>query len=279
MLLSQYRKHSGAPQALLSGLCTPCCVKGEDRSGRRDPSRDFRRLFQAKGSASKSGSRRLLLGGLHLRLTFFNMKKNYFLSNLSLQQNANWFDHVNLTQVQPADTEKMKVWLSFCWGGHWGTMGFFGGGYSTFKTPLALPMSAPLGEAPTGSLCLSSWCPVRLVQYSCGHYKPCHCVVTCQQLRDFTIVTGPRSTEFKRPNCEVSVIITSHLMIQLHYKAGCHMTPPVTWCRHPGQMSITEMTACHALRECVRRNTLTLRWPWLKSGGHASQWQPEWAYT
>ena len=44
-------------------------------------------------------------------------------------------------------------------------------------------------------------CPGRLVQYSCGHWKPCYCVVSCQQLRDFTIAARLRSTKFKWLNC------------------------------------------------------------------------------
>lgn len=52
-------------------------------------------------------------------------------------------------------------------------------------------------------------------------------------------------------------------MIQLHYEVT--WCPTVTRCRHPRQMSITEMTVCHA---SVRRNKLTLLSPWLKSGGH-----------
>lgn len=55
-------------------------------------------------------------------------------------------------------------------------------------------------------------------------------------------------------------------MIQLHYKVTW-CPPPDARCRHSGQMSITEMTVCVTRTASVRRNKLTLRWPWLKSGG------------
>lgn len=91
------------------------------------------------------------------------------------------------------------------------------------------------------SLC--STCPVRLAQYSIGHSKPRHCVVSSQQLRH--LGRGWRSSSGW----------TAKSALQLHRTDDTtplqgHITPPVTWCRHPRQMSITEMTVCHAYSKC-----------------------------
>lgn len=126
------------------------------------------------------------------------------------------------------------------------------------------------------SLCSSR--PLRLVQYSCGRWKPCHCVVSRQQLRDFTIAA---KAEVDR--VQVAELLSQHYnynapMIQLYSnKAGSHMTPPVTWCRH-SKANVNNRNDCVSFISCTRENKLTLRWPWLKSGGDNSQSQPEWAY-
>lgn len=91
------------------------------------------------------------------------------------------------------------------------------------------------------SLCSTR--PVRLAQYSIGHSKPCHCVVSCQQLRH--LGQGWQSSSGW----------TAKSALQLHRTDDTtplqgHITPPVTWCRHPGQMSITEMTVCQAYSKC-----------------------------
>lgn len=75
-------------------------------------------------------------------------------------------------------------------------------------------------------------------------------MVTCQQLRDFYNSHWAKVDGVQVPKLRSQRYNYIALMIQLHYKAESHMTPPVTWCRHSGQMSITEMTVCHAYREC-----------------------------
>lgn len=69
--------------------------------------------------------------------------------------------------------------------------------------------------------------PLRFAQYTSGHSKPCHCAVSCQQLRHLGSAW------------QSSIGWTA--------KSALQFSPNrVTWFRHSGQMSITEMTLCHA---------------------------------
>lgn len=118
----------------------------------------------------------------------------------------------------------------------------------------------------------------RTLYRSWSLWKPCHCVVSCQQLRDFTIAARLRSIEFKWPELLSQHYNYPALMIQLHDKAE------VTWC--PWSHDAITLGKCQKQKWLcvmptvnVRVNMLTLHWPWLKSGGHDSHLQPEWAYT
>lgn len=120
--------------------------------------------------------------------------------------------------------------------------------------------------------------PLRPVQYSCGRLKPCHCVVSCQQLRDFTI-----AAKAKVDRVQVAELLSQHYnynapMIQLYgnkaresHDAPGHMMSSL-------QANVNNRNDCVSFISCARKNKLTLRWPWLKSGGDNSQSQPEWAF-
>lgn len=150
--------------------------------------------------------------------------------------------------------------------------------YSSFFRPKT--MTEDFGDVPASTLFrfpLQS-SSAETVQYSCGRLKPCHCVVSCQQLRDFTI-----AAKAKVDRVQVAELLSQHYnykapMIQLYgnkaresHDAPGHMMSSL-------QANVNNRNDCVSFISCARKNKLTLRWPWLKSGGDNSQSQPEWAF-